>query len=170
MKSRTISRAMLAAATLGILGSLTWGSQVEAAKETFNRSKPHVSFSTKAEGVDMAGFQQLEGMGVEIEVIEYQDGDDPVLRKRPGRVKYGDITLERPYTGATDVQEWANEAARSKAQRRDVTIVMLDPSATTVREFTLIDCFPSSWELATDDKGLVIEKIELAVERVEMAE
>jgi hypothetical protein len=25
----------------------------------------------------------------------YQDGDDPVLRKRPGRTKYNDITLKK---------------------------------------------------------------------------
>lgn len=27
-------------------------------------------------------------------VNEYQDGDDLILRKRPGRIKYGDVTLK----------------------------------------------------------------------------
>jgi hypothetical protein len=34
--------------------------------------------------------------------IEYQDGDDLLLRKRPGRTKYGNITLSKAY--ATDAE------------------------------------------------------------------
>lgn len=170
MNGMKMSRGILVASALALLGSLTWGSPVEAAKENFDRSKPHLAVSTKAEGVDLSGFQQLEGFGIEVAVVEYQDPSDPVVRKRPGRVKYGDITLKRGYTGATDVQDWASEAVGGAVQRRDVTIVILEPSASPVRTFVLLDCFPSSWTLETDEDGHLVEKITLAVERVELVE
>ena len=34
--------------------------------------------------------------------IEYQDGDDLILRKRPGRTKYGNITLSKAYDSEDD--------------------------------------------------------------------
>ena len=40
-----------------------------------------------------------EDGGVE---IEYQDGDDIILRKRPGRTKYGNITLSKAYDPEDD--------------------------------------------------------------------
>ena len=35
--------------------------------------------------------------------VEYQDGDDLILRKRPGRAKYGDITLKKGYVFNPDI-------------------------------------------------------------------
>ena len=76
---KTTLTALLLAVILG------WSITAEAAKENFDRSKPHVSVSVKTSGVDMGGFRQMDGFGLQIEVIEYQDGEDRVLRKRPGR-------------------------------------------------------------------------------------
>jgi hypothetical protein len=43
---------------------------------------------------------------------------------------------------------------------------MYDRAAAVVRSFTLLDCFPASWKLATNDKGFVVERLTLAVERI----
>ncbi|MCB1216110.1 type VI secretion system tube protein Hcp [bacterium] len=71
--------------------------------------------------------------------VEYQDGNDLVLRKRPGRVKYGDITLKKGYivdsslsflmtmdTGYTGdnraVQDWIKATVEGKEWKRSITI------------------------------------------------
>jgi phage tail-like protein len=141
--------------------------QSQAAKETFDRSKPHLSFVVSSPDMDMAGFRQLDGLGIDIEVIEYQDGDDLILRKRPGRLKYSNITLERPYKGATDIEQWAHQTGQREGVRRDLSLVILDRSALPIRTFSLLNCFPSNWTLTTNDKGGLVERLTLAVERIE---
>jgi len=130
----------------------------------FDRSKPHVSFVVSTTDLDMSGFQQMSGLGIETEVVEHQDPNDLLTRKRPGRVKYGNITLQRAYNGATDVQRWTSEAANGKVQPRTISVEMYDRTAALVRTFTLQDCFPASWKLATDDNGFVVERLALAVD------
>jgi hypothetical protein len=46
------------------------------------------NFMVDIEGVNAGYFKNVDGISAEIEVIEYQNGDDPMtLRKRPGRAK-----------------------------------------------------------------------------------
>jgi hypothetical protein len=46
--------------------------------------------------------------------IEYQDGDDLLLRKRPGRTKYGNITLSKAYDAdAEHLPDGAHPVCRS---------------------------------------------------------
>jgi phage tail-like protein len=152
---------------LMVLSCALIGLQAQAAKENFDRSKPHLSFAVKAGDLDMAGFRQVDGLGIDIEVIEYQDGEDLILRKRPGRVKYSNITLERAYRGATDIEEWAMEALRGKMSRREISILIVDKAAAVVRSYNLFECFPTSWKLGTNDEGVITERITLAVERLD---
>ncbi len=138
-----------------------------AAKENFDRSKPHISFIAKSGGINLSGFDQMRGLGVETEATEYVDDSDPVVRKRPGRTKYSNVTLERVYQGATDLEDWANESARGKVQRREISLVMYSRSNDAIRSFNLIDCFPVAWSLETNDDGFMIERLTLSVDRVQ---
>ena len=135
----------------------------QAAKEQFDRSKPHVNVAASSADLDLSGFNQMHGLGVEIESLE-----DPTApeRKRPGRTTYSDITLKRAYKGATDVQEWATGGG---LPLRDITIHLITRSAKPVARFELIECFPTSWRLDTDDDGDTIESIVLRVNRIEFA-
>ena len=67
------------------------------ADEPTGREHDHIgqfNFTIEIEGVNAGHFKSVDGLSAEIEVIEYQDGDDLFLRKRPGRAKFGDITLK----------------------------------------------------------------------------
>jgi phage tail-like protein len=46
------------------------------------------NFRVEIEGVTMAAFRNVEGLDSKTEVVEFQDGNDVVLRKRPGRTSY----------------------------------------------------------------------------------
>lgn len=146
------------------LAALLVGANAQAAKENFDRSKPH--FIVETGDLDLSGFDSLDGLGMEVEVIEFQDGDDLFLRKRPGRAKFSDVVLTRRYRGATDLQAWAAEARRGKILRRDIHITTMKRNGTPIQSFTLTGAFPSAWELETDERGRVQEKVTLAVERM----
>ena len=64
------------------------------------------NFSVEIQGVSAGYFKGVDGLNAEIEVIEFQDGDDLVLRKRPGRAKFGDVTFKKGYIVTPELQEW----------------------------------------------------------------
>ncbi|MFC1918277.1 phage tail protein, partial [Chloroflexota bacterium] len=69
------------------------------------------NFHLEIDGVSAGQFTAVDGLSIEQEVIEYQNGDDPLTRKRPGRVTYGDITLKKVYAEGSILNDWI-EAAR----------------------------------------------------------
>lgn len=87
------------------------------ARERSPGSKPHLQPGGRITGQvekSHGAFKNVDGLSVEQEVIEYQDGTDAATRKRPGRTKYNNITLKRGIMrpppipagkGATGIQE-----------------------------------------------------------------
>lgn len=59
-----------------------------------NDGKPAATPSSRAPAQDYNGTRSNRSAYSE----PYQNGDDPLLRKRPGRVKYGDITLKKGHS------------------------------------------------------------------------
>ncbi|MCB1185762.1 type VI secretion system tube protein Hcp [bacterium] len=56
-------------------------------------SAPATAFRAELGSITFTGLEFSSDQGQD--VIEYQDGNDLVLRKRPGRVRYGNVTLKR---------------------------------------------------------------------------
>src|SRR5688572_19687514 len=56
----------------------------------------------------IAGFSEVSGLNMEVTVAEYRAGNDPVnyVRKIPGVIKAGDVTLKRGVIGASNLYEW----------------------------------------------------------------
>jgi phage tail-like protein len=133
------------------------------------------NFRVEIDGVDVGSFNQVDGLSIEQEVIEYQDGEDLLLRKRPGRIKYGDITLKRGYSASSVLNDWI-EAARLGIQERKTVSIILDdnsnPDSFSGKRWNLFEAFPKSWKLSTlDGKGndLVTEELVIAIEWFEEA-
>jgi phage tail-like protein len=55
-----------------------------------------------------AGFQEVSGIGMEVAVAEYRNGNDKVnnVRKIVGLAKTSDITLKRGVIGTLDLYRW----------------------------------------------------------------
>ena len=139
-----------------------------AAKEVFVRSKPHVNVGViHGDPLDLSGFQSVSGLGLETEVIE----DPTTVRKLPGRTKYSNITLKRGYTTDTGLYDWAMAGVGGgDIPLRDLRIDLLTPSAEPIASFNLMSCFPTRWELATDDgdQKQATETVVIACDRVEL--
>lgn len=55
-----------------------------------------------------AGFQEVSGLGMEITVAEYRNGNEPenIPRKINGLYKVPDVTLKRGVIGSLDLYDW----------------------------------------------------------------
>jgi phage tail-like protein len=119
----------------------------------------------------VGGFKTMSGMTSETEIIEFKQGNDRVVRKKPGRTTYSNIVLERGYTATDDLFKWRKNIEDGIIDRRAGTITVLDNDLETiVAEFNFYEAWPCKWvvpEMDSEQSGMAIERIELACEKVE---
>ena len=145
------------------------------------RERPYVQFNFlvdlgngNTEGPD-AGFQEVSGIGMEVTVSEYRNGNEREnsVRKITGLNKVSDITLKRGVIGSLNLYSWLDEI-RSGSQNalRTVTIQLQNEDHTQVVQ---------TWKLMRaritkhtsgpfNAKGtdVAMEELVLAYERLEM--
>lgn len=109
------------------------------------------NFIVEIDGVSAGAFKAVDGLEQSVEVIEYQNGDDLLLRKRPGRTKFGDITLKKGYIANTQLQDWWENVRNGKYDRRAVSIVVQDNIGTEIVRWNLYECFISKWKMSSLD-------------------
>lgn len=132
------------------------------------------SFRLEIDGVDAGQFTAVDGLSIEQEVIEYTNGDDPLIRKRPGRVKYGNITLKRGYMAGSTLNDWIEAARMGNGDytRKNVSVILLDNQGAEIKRWNLFECFPKSWKLTPLDgssKDKAVETLVIAIEWFEEA-
>ncbi len=121
----------------------------------------------------VGGFKSVSGMDSETEVVEFKQGNDKVVRKKPGRTTYANIVLERGYTATDNLWEWRKNIEDGNIDRRSGSVVVLDQDGESeVARYNFFEAWPCKWnvpDMDSDSSGMAIEKIEIAVEKVERA-
>jgi len=123
-----------------------------------------------------AGFQEISGLGNEITLAEYRNGNEPEnhVRKIPGMNKSTDVTLKRGVGGFTDIFQWVKETREgSQTVRRMVVIELVDEAHTgPVMTWKLINAVPMKYTAPTlNAKGgtdVAIEELVLACEKIDV--
>lgn len=129
------------------------------------------NFAVEINGVEAGYFKGVDGINAELEVIEFQDGDDLQLRKRPGRAKFGDVTLKKGYIVTAQLQNWWKETREGKYDRKDISVVLRDNAGEEMRRWNLYGCWPKQWKIsALDGKGndVLTEEITFVVEDLQI--
>jgi phage tail-like protein len=129
-------------------------------------------------GTVRAGFQEVSGLGLEVTVAEYRNGNDPEnhTRKIEGVYKASDVTFKRGLIGADDFFKWLRDV-RDGVQanmRATVTIELMDEGHTgTVMTWTLFNAFPSKYTgPSLNAKGgtdVAMEELVLACEKMDVS-
>ncbi len=146
------------------------------------RERPYSQFNflvswdgLNAQGVT-AGFQEVSGLGMEINVAEYRAGNfrDNAPLKVTGTYKVPDVTLKRGVLGALDLYQWLDQIRNgSQDARRTVTIELQDEAHTgTVLTWKLMEARPMKYtgpSLNGKGNDLAIEELVLSCERIELA-
>ncbi|MFT5584222.1 MAG: phage tail-like protein [Cognaticolwellia sp.] len=123
--------------------------------------------------VIVGGFKSVSGMDSETEIVEFKQGNDKIVRKKPGRTTYSNIVLERGYTATDDLWNWRKNIEDGQIDRRSGSVIILDQDGETeVARYNFFEAWPCKWyvpDMDSDTSGMAIEKIEMAVEKVERA-
>ena len=135
---------------------------------------PSFRFRVEIEGVDAGQFASVDGLSCETEVIEYREGGESnTIRLQPGLTRCGPVTLSKGLTADSVLWDWYNQMVQGDLQRRSMSIIVMDYKGNEARRYNLFECFPVSYKLGefdagNNDKMPLIEKITLAVERIEL--
>ena len=130
------------------------------------------NFKVEIEGVTQGAFRNVEGLDSETEIVEYQDGDDLVLRKRPGRTKFSNVTLKRGYVNSDELWQWRKKVVEGKVERKSGSVILCGDDGEEIMRYNFFEAWPCKWKgFSLDGKGtdVNVEEIELAVEKIERA-
>jgi len=112
-------------------------------------------FGFELNKVQVAFFTACSGLSIELEVAKFKetDGSKIIERKRPGRAKYGTLTLKRGYTPDTKLHEWfkAITDAKDKTAYDVGDVVIYDRLAQAMARIELESCWPSKLSVSDLD-------------------
>lgn len=131
------------------------------------------NFLVSVDGVASAGFSSCVIPDIIVEVIEYREGGDSTtgVRKLPGRAKYNNLVLKRGLTSSQDLWNWVKNVLGGVADRRTVTVTLLDDGRQPVVKWSFLNAWPCKYEISSlQGKGneVAIETLEIAHERMEL--
>lgn len=123
----------------------------------------------------LGGFSDVSGLGVEITMAEYRNGNEKEnhVRKVAGIHKVSDVTLKRGIVNSKDLWDWLKETQRNgPSAKRTVVITLLDEAGTSVESWTLRNVVPMKYTgptLAAKGGGdVAMEELVLSSEGIDL--
>jgi phage tail-like protein len=126
-------------------------------------------FSVKI-GNLVSSFQEVSGLDVETQVIEYRHADSPIFsnQKMPGLVKFSNITLKKGiFKDGKAFQDVCNKSTMNTVVRQTVVISLLDEDNKVTMKWTLQNAWVtkmSGTNVKSDTNEGLVETMELAHE------
>ena len=143
-------------------------------KQDTNWPLPKFYFSVTIGGEEVS-FQEVSGLDVENQSIEYRHGNSPVFKtiKMPGMQKLGNVTLKRGvFSNDNKFWDWYSKIKMNTIKREAVQIQLLDQAGNPTMRWTLDNAFPvkvSATDLKTEGNEVAVESIEIAYEKLSVS-
>ncbi|MDO6686765.1 MULTISPECIES: phage tail protein [unclassified Agarivorans] len=124
---------------------------------------------------EVMAFQEVSGLDVEAQVIEYRAGDSKKFStvKMPGIQKSGNVTMKKGvYKSDNKFWDWFSQIKMNTIKRVPITISLLDETGAPTMVWTLENAWPTKitgTDLKSDGNEVAIETIEIAHEGVTIA-
>jgi phage tail-like protein len=135
---------------------------------------PKFRFEVKWDS-NVMSFQEVSGLDVEAQPIEYRHGDSPAFSviKMPGIKKYGNITMKKGvFSKDNKFWDWFNQIKMNTIKRIPITISLLDEGGAPTMVWTLANAWPTKitgTDLKAEGNEVAVETIEVAHEGIEIA-
>lgn len=132
------------------------------------RTDPYlgVRFHVELDSLLVAGFAEVQGLEVELETEEYEEGGvNNYTHVLPKRVTYPNLTLRRGMTDSEELWNWMNDSVYGTAARKNGRIILLDSTGREAQGWEFLGGYPVRWEgpeLAADQGDVAIETLEIA--------
>jgi phage tail-like protein len=145
------------------------------------RDRPYVQFNFlvdlgtgNTDGPD-AGFQEVSGIGMEVTVAEYRNGNekDNSVRKITGLNKATDVTMKRGVIGSLSLYNWLNDIRNGdqNALRNIVVQLQNEDHTAVVQTWKLLRARiikHTSGPMNAKGTDVAMEELVVAYERLEM--
>ncbi|MDP2715123.1 phage tail protein [Rheinheimera sp.] len=121
---------------------------------------------------EVMSFQEVSGLDIEAQIIEYRAGDNPVFSatKMPGLKKSGNVTMKKGvYKSDNKFWAWFSQIKMNTIKRLPITISLLDEAGGTTMVWTLTNAWPTKitgTDLKSDGNEVAIETIEIVHEGI----
>lgn len=124
---------------------------------------------------NVMSFQEVSGLDVEAQPIEYRHGDSPSFSviKMPGIKKYGNVTMKKGvFAKDNKFWDWFNQIKMNTIKRIPITISLLDEGGKPTMVWNLTNAWPTKitgTDLKSDGNEVAVETIEIAHEGLTIA-
>lgn len=128
-------------------------------------------FRIEISGVEAGQFAEVNGLESRTEVIEYADGGDATMRKRPGRTTFSNIVLTKGTLSSHVLWDWYKSVMDGAIDRKAGSVIVLGDDMNEKFRYNFFEAWPCRWKsLQLDAKShkTLVEEIELAVEKIEL--
>lgn len=132
-------------------------------------------FTVEVADLPEATFQEVSGLDVEAQVIEYRHGNSPEFStiKMPGIKKYGNVTLKKGiFKGDNKFWDWFNKIKMNTIERQPMTIKLLDETGAPTMVWTLKNAWPTKitgTDMKSDGNEVAVETLEVVHEGLTIA-
>jgi len=143
-----------------------------------NRTAPYGAFNYLVNfdgGEIFGGFSDVSGIGTELTVAEYRNGNDKEnhVRKIAGVHKVSDVTLKRGIIDSESLWSWIKDARVSGPDaQKTVTVTLLDEAQQAIQSWVLRGVIPMKYTgptLAGKGGGdVAMEELVLSAEGLEV--
>lgn len=120
-------------------------------------------------------FQEVSGLEIEAEPLEYRHGNSKVFSKinMPGMVKNNKVSMKKGvFVNDNSFWDWYNKIKMNVIERQNVVIKLLDEGGNPTMTWTLNNAWPtkiSSTDLKSESNEVAIESIEIMHEGLTIA-
>lgn len=133
------------------------------------------NFAIEVSGGITGYFTECSGLGSEHEVIDHKIVDGKgheVVRKIPGRLKWGDITLKRGITANMDMWKWRKdvEDGQVSSARKNGSVMMLSQEGEIIARWDFKFGWPSKVSgpsVKADSNEVGVEELVIVHEKIE---
>jgi len=142
------------------------------------RTHPYSAFNflVNIDGGEMlGGFSDVSGLGTEITIAEYRNGNEREnhVRKVPGIHKVSDVTLKRGVIDSKSLWDWITQTrTEGVAAQKNVVVTLLDEARNAVQNWKLRGVVPMKYSgptLAAKGGGdVAMEELVLSAEAIEL--
>jgi phage tail-like protein len=117
-------------------------------------------FVFEVDDVEIGTFREVEGLAVDVEVVEVREGGlNQYVHQLPGVMRWPHLILRRGMTTG-DLFGWLERSSGTgldgngkKLTRTSAAVTMLDRDGARIRSFELVDAFAVRWQGPSCDAG-----------------
>lgn len=132
-----------------------------------DRTDPYLGFNYVVEikDIQVAGFSEVSGLQVEIEVQDYREGGlNTHLHRLPGPARYPNNLVLRRGLAGDQLWLWHQDVVNGRIVRKNGSIILRDSAGKERWRWNFVQAYPVRWtgpELRAQSAEVAVEAVEL---------